>query len=96
MENLLNNIESAIHSQVIETGEFEPGMNYYEEFELEYEGNVYFADFYINAKTGDEGEDNVYEIDVIYIAINGEDSNKILFSKNETYQMLADILNPNK
>lgn len=95
MKNLLNNIESAINSQVIESGEFESGMNYYEDFELESEGNVYFADFYINVKIGEESEDNTYEIDVIYIAINEENGNKILFSKNETYETLADILNPN-
>lgn len=94
MEELKNNIEAAIHNQVIEAGEFESGMNLFESYELESEDNTYVADFYIDAKVGDEGEANTYEIEITYIASCLQDGNKVLFNANGLLEAL-EIFNPN-
>lgn len=78
-KELLINIESAIHSQVIELGKCDDKFMCFREYELEMDGEVYIADFFITTFKGDESEPNKYEINIMSIDIYICDDIKSLY-----------------
>ena len=85
MEELLNNIESAIHSQVIEKGECVDDYMYFEDYELEMGGEIYYSTFFIYTIKGDGPEPNKYLIQIKSVDICMSDEIKPLYPEMDVF-----------